>query len=287
MPTTSGVYHGRFLDAATSDIKLGNEASTTTIDSNTTTKLQVADVDRITCSSSNVVIDAPSVYLQRSGITKISVDAVGASLSGSLTQITSTKTKISGMLLDANNHALDCPGSRHISGDSATEVRRITITPDMAMADNDSNGGGNGITNLDEGAHDPFLASNETARYVNGTHAVNGNSELFVFVSGNKIPFGWKAVGIRLNLINRTTNPASGESKEIACTSRSIYHSGLGTNIKTDYLTQHLSINSGTTNVYQSFVAPFIDNDNYLICYIGVSSQYHIFTGGYLKLQRV
>ena len=65
----------------------------------------------------------------------------GVSLFGGVTTITSAKTKVTGLLLDENNYALDAPGSYHVSGDGATEIRRMFINPGQLRADDDTSSG--------------------------------------------------------------------------------------------------------------------------------------------------
>ena len=43
--------------------------------------------------------------------------------------------KISGLLLDINNHARDCPNTYHVSGAGATEVRMFVLNASMLLID--------------------------------------------------------------------------------------------------------------------------------------------------------
>ena len=43
--------------------------------------------------------------------------------------------KVTGMLLDNNNHARDCPNTYHVSGAGATEVRMFVLDATMLLID--------------------------------------------------------------------------------------------------------------------------------------------------------
>jgi hypothetical protein len=78
------------------------------------------------------------------------------------------------------------------------------------------------------------------------------------------------------------------QPEDIAVVSRSNVFSGGSSN--SDYVTRHLALttsNSGS-NGEVSFTTAFVPTTtNYMVCFLHISSQHTVSTGGYVKLERV
>ena len=183
-----------------------------------------------------------------------------------------------GMIVNSSGYALDAPGSYHISGAYAGEVRRVPIPPNLLMSDNDGNSGAQGATISDAGVNDPHSAPSANKQYVLGSGMSSPNSEGYLYC-GQNVLSAWKATTIYVSLYDKSA--AAAKAEYITVVSRSFSHaSGSGT-------TRHLALASNSTNAEKVFSTAFIPNgSNYMVCFVWFDSLSTVFTGGYVRIER-
>ena len=113
-----------------------------------------------------------------------------------------TNLKVTGLLYNNAGHALDCPNSYHVSGSGATEIRHMTIVPNMLKADDDATDGAYAEVVADSGT-DPYTVLSG-AEYNMSVRLSSGVSEGYVYLP--KPPEGWKATAIYVSLFHKTDN---------------------------------------------------------------------------------
>ena len=116
---------------------------------------------------------------------------------GNSTVLTATATTVglTGLLLDGNNRALDCPGSYHHSGSGASEKRTLTLFP-LLVADDDAANSVRGVDNPD-GSN---LFTNNMA---GGVRKAGSAQECF---SHFTLPENWKGYAIQVNYVHKSTD---------------------------------------------------------------------------------
>jgi hypothetical protein len=192
-------------------------------------------------------------------------------------------TRIAGLLLNRLGRALDCPGSFHVSGVGAAEIRSVPIHPCTVQTDSgtaslmvDHGGGGTALG-------DPALSTDSRRRFTLGVRPEASSMQMYFPIV---VPEGWKATAILVYITKGNDN--SQMSVRIAVASRKIINIGQGSSAS-DYLTSHLALNnSNTSNALRTFATPYTpDGTTNCYLYVGSQSEHTIMTGASVRIERV
>ena len=296
---------------------IDKNASHSTLDATVNSALRISGNNRVSTNATGVSINAPDyceiapgnvLSLQSGNALNLTAPAVAVySTTTELTAANHVKLKIGsatvlnatsnsvicepalksnviqlssggGMIVNSSGHALDAPGSYHVSSAYSQEVRRITLTPNMLMADDDSSS--YGVVISDVSAADPMVTAFDNTKIILGSRLGSGSCEAYVFCPA--VPAGWQCTGIYISLVTATTKSAN--TKPVAVVSRTHEFSGLST-----YLTRHLALTTSGTNAFKSFgTTPFLGGtSSYLVAFLGLTNTHEVFTGGYIQIERV
>jgi len=238
----------------TPQVVLGSTVNrTTVVNASTNISLKINNTTVLTATSSSVT----STPVLKSNIFQLSTGG--------------------GMIVNSSGWALNAPGSFHISGAYAGEIRRIPISPFRLIGDDD--GQINGAVVADSG-DDPFTATAFSQPWITGVRLSAQAAEGYIYLP--QVPEFWRATHIFIGAVNKFTSLVKAE--DIAVISRS--HVFTGTNI----LTRHLALTTGDTGTNREvqLTTPLVNNgSNYGVCYIDLDTTATTFIGGYLVISRI
>ena len=141
------------------------------------------------------------------------------------------------------------------------------------------------VSNADTGSNvsDPMDAADSRRRFNLGVEVESGSMQMYITTV---ILESWKATGIKVNYIHHSTGAQV--SVPVCVVSRKIANIGQGSSL-TDYFTEHLAFNtsSHTSNTERAFGTAYVGSYlSYIIIYLATTDSAHVFTGGYIKLER-
>lgn len=186
-------------------------------------------------------------------------------------------------LLDRDGKSIGGPGvweSGRSDGLGSVEVRRISITPAMIAAGNESNTRSVQVnTPGDEVLPSSTTDSNDIRLF--GASRIATNSQSMVFLP--TIPEGWQVVNIRINMTNSLFSEVD---RTVEVFSRSIR-----VDSDSDQLYFHMtSAQGGTTNSTLSLATPFVQDskgERYLCVYVARNNSSQCIIGGFISLKRI
>jgi hypothetical protein len=225
--------------------------------------------------TSTTSLTTATVYATTINATTINSNFLTASTSGSVC----TGYKLVSHLANINQLGIDIS--------SPTEKRRMIITPNQAMASDDSSTRSMNVYDGAEGVDDALMPSQHSAvdaRMIGGTRVATG-SEIYVYFE--RPPIGWKCTAARLELFNKSSNAAS--SKKIEIFSRSYITTVDASPSNSDYLTIHVNqaLDKRTCTDVTFTVAWTPTSTNYLVGHITAGSSNSIFMGGWVQIERI
>ena len=202
--------------------------------------------------------------------------------------------KISGLLLDINNHARDCPNTYHVSGAGATEVRMFVLNASMLLIDSST-----AQVVYAPASSDTVSPIQQTVdpSMILGGRSSSGNNEGYIFIGPNLVPQGWKLTKYQVNWSLRN-NHSSTESPQPSLWGgqtgfyvRKIKNND-GTAIST-YVQEHFK--SGATNGTNVLCGvnswiPSATDPSYAVIWNAINStsgSHPVFTGGFCHIERV
>lgn len=269
----------------------GSNYNSCLIDTYTCTTLRTDSLDNLRTSSTSTILSCAGTADTH----------VIAQLAGGVARVDFTRIayKFTNVPVVTNRHITDHQGksicgvgnSYWVSGASnilsPDEVRRITLTPNMVVPEDDTTSksiisvGGTAPT-TDNEAPSNVTASN--ARVL-GAARVGGVSNMLVYLP--RPPQGWKATSLYISLFDRDSLTLS--SSDIEVFSRNYITTQSASPAVSDHLTIHVDIDLGKkSNSVVPLTVPYTPTgDDYLVAYISESDNNLCFVGGYLDIERV
>jgi hypothetical protein len=209
--------------------------------------------------------------------------------------------KVTGMLLDNNNHACDCPNTYHVSGAGATEVRMFVLNASMLLIDSSTAQVVYAPASSDTVS--PIQQSVDPSMVL-GARSSSGNNKGYIYIGPNLVPPGWKLTKYQVNwsLQNNHSSTESPQpslwSGQTGFYSRKIKNNN--GNLIGTYVQEHFK--SGATdgtNVLNTLEdasntlypwMPSTTDPSYAVIWNAINStsgSHPVFTGGFCHIERV
>ena len=162
-----------------------------------------------------------------------------------------------------------------------TEIRRINIQPSAFLSDDDSSTRSMQVYAMETGA-ELFPSESTGITGVNGIGGVRVQTSSDSYVYLPPPPSGWKAIGCRLEMYDRSTQASKGVVLEVF--SRNINPNNAAITI---HVNKSALQNTGTDVSFSTHYVPSAAGDTYLMAYVGSGSASHVYTGGWMSISRV
>ena len=267
----------------------GSNHNTCLIDTDLSTTLRTDSLNNVTTTPTSTTIanlggaDAHVITLLSGSACRVDFTRIGFKMQDVPVLHNHHMTDFDGKSITGVGSSFWLSGRSDIS--SPTEKRRIIVGPDATVIDDDSSTRG-AIVYQGEGP-DNFAPSEQSAadaRALGGTRCAT-NSEMFIYFP--RPPYGWKVVGCRVDVFNKSN--ASSSSKQIEVFSRRYITTVDASPSNSDHLTIHVDqALDRRSNVDVPFTVAWVPSYNdYLICFIASGNANAIYLGGYIDIERV
>ncbi len=269
----------------------GSNHNTCLIDTDLSTTLRTDSLNNVTTTPTSTTIanlggaDAHVITLLSGSACRVDFTRIGFKMQDVPVLHNHHMTDFDGKSIRGVGSSYWVSGQSNIS--SPTEKRRMIITPNQAMASDDSSTRSMNVYDGGEGVDDALMPSQHSAvnaRMIGGTRVATG-SEIYVYFE--RPPIGWKCTAARLELFNKSSNAAS--SKKIEIFSRSYITTVDASPSNSDYLTIHVNqaLDKRTCTDVTFTVAWTPTSTSYLVGHITAGSPNSIFMGGWVQIERI
>jgi len=267
----------------------GANYNTCLIDTDTRCTIRTDSLDNLRTSSTSTILSAAGtadthVITQMVGIARCDFTRIGYKLSGVSLLTNRYITDHDGKSIAGIGNSYWVSGASNIP--SPNEVRRITITPNMVVPEDDTTSkslvsvGGTAPTGDNEA---PSNVTASDARNI-GAARVGGSANMLVYLP--RPCQGWRVTSLYLSVYDRGT--LSALSSDIEVFSRNYDTTPSASPSVSDHLTIHVDIDLGKkTNTIVPLTVPYTPaNGDYLVAYLSAADNDICLVGGYIDIER-
>lgn len=282
----------KLVSSTTGQICIGNEGvhNTAIINTDQSIILRTDSLNNVETTATSTIIrnlgttDTHSISLLCGAAARLTFTRIAFRLEGTPMAHDGYCTDFSGKSIRGVGNSYWVSGASNIA--IPTEKRRLVVLPNQVVAADDSTTRQMAAYD-EEGSNDTLMPSERAAAVAQmlGGMRVATAAEMYVFFQ--RPPDGWKCVGARLELLNKSTSSSS--SKQIEIFSRSFLTTIDSDPTNSDYLTIHVnqSLDRRTCSDVIFTTAWTPGPTDYLVGHIGAGSSNSVFIGGYLEIERI